>query len=83
MTALTRGRRDGTSDHGPGAEPALRPALTEPFRGSPAAHWGDGVAGITVPAAKPAGWMNATQVERALEQSEELVPNRRTAVTLM
>lgn len=57
----------------PGAEPALRPTLAEPFRGSPAAHWGDGAAGITVPAARATGWMNATQVERVLEQSKEFM----------
>ncbi|MFB1045336.1 hypothetical protein [Streptomyces chrestomyceticus] len=49
----------------PGAEPALRPTLAEPFRGSPAARWADGAAGIAVPEAKATGWMDAAQVEQA------------------
>ncbi|WP_033037507.1 hypothetical protein [Streptomyces monomycini] len=57
----------------PGAEPALRPTLAEPFRGSPAAHWADGAAGITVPPAKATGWMNAAQVEGALRQSRDFL----------
>nr|WSX48332.1 hypothetical protein OG409_04805 [Streptomyces sp. NBC_00974] len=57
----------------PGAEPALRPTLAEPFRGSPAAGWADGAAGITVPPAKATGWMDAAQVERALRQSREFL----------
>ncbi|CAL2070126.1 hypothetical protein [Streptomyces murinus] len=57
----------------PGAEPELRPTLTEPFRGSPAAHWADGAAGITVPAARATGWMDKAQVARALAQSKEFL----------
>ncbi|MGK5632125.1 hypothetical protein [Streptomyces sp. URMC 123] len=57
----------------PGAEPDLRPTLAEPFRGSPAAHWADGAAGITVPPAKATGWMNADQVERALARSRDFL----------
>ncbi|WP_039642115.1 hypothetical protein [Streptomyces sp. 769] len=57
----------------PGAEPALRPTLAEPFRGSPAAHWADGAAGITVPSAKATGWMDPAQVERALRQSRDFM----------
>ncbi|MFJ3809458.1 hypothetical protein ACIPWE_24285 [Streptomyces sp. NPDC090073] len=57
----------------PGAEPDLRPTLTEPFRGSPAAHWADGAAGITVPPAKATGWMDAAQVERALRRSRDFL----------
>ncbi|MFE0421224.1 hypothetical protein [Streptomyces sp. NPDC058953] len=57
----------------PGAEPGGRPTLDEPFRGSPAAHWADGAAGITVPAAKATGWMDAARVERALRQSRDFL----------
>ncbi|MEU0602005.1 hypothetical protein ABZ484_27755 [Streptomyces sp. NPDC006393] len=57
----------------PGAEPALRPTLAEPFRGSPAAHWADGAAGITVPEAKATGWMDAAQVELALRRSKDFM----------
>ncbi|MEH0936427.1 hypothetical protein [Micromonospora psammae] len=57
----------------PGAEPDLRPTLAEPFRGSPAARWADGAAGITVPPAKATGWMDAARVERALRQSRDFL----------
>ncbi|MEI7032566.1 hypothetical protein [Streptomyces pratensis] len=57
----------------PDAEPRLRPTVSEPFRGSPAAHWADGAAGITVPPAKATGWMEAAQVERALRQSRDFL----------
>ncbi|MGW0119756.1 hypothetical protein [Streptomyces sp. NPDC003327] len=57
----------------PGAEPDLRPTLAEPFRGSPAARWADGAAGITVPEARATGWMNAAEVERALRQSRDFL----------
>ncbi|UNO41283.1 hypothetical protein [Streptomyces sp. MST-110588] len=57
----------------PGAGPGLRPTLAEPFRGSPAARWADGAAGITVPPAKATGWMDAAQVERALRQSRDFL----------
>ncbi|MGW2182787.1 hypothetical protein ACWCXX_32850 [Streptomyces sp. NPDC001732] len=57
----------------PGAELGLRPTLTEPFRGSPAARWADGAAGITVPPARATGWMDAAQVERALRQSRDFL----------
>ncbi len=57
----------------PGAEPHLRPTLAEPFRGSPAARWADGAAGITVPPAKATGWMDAAGVERALRQSRDFL----------
>ncbi|MEU3448679.1 hypothetical protein AB0H29_15860 [Streptomyces thermolilacinus] len=57
----------------PGPEPGLRPTLAEPFRGSPAARWADGAAGITVPEARATGWMDAGQVERALRQSRDFL----------
>ncbi|MER7594366.1 hypothetical protein [Streptomyces hydrogenans] len=57
----------------PGDETALRGTLAEPFRGSPAARWADGAAGITVPDAKATGWMDAAQVARALRQSRDFL----------
>ncbi|MEU2179277.1 hypothetical protein [Streptomyces thermolilacinus] len=57
----------------PGAEPGLRPTVAEPFRGSPAARWADGAAGITVPEARATGWMDADQVERALLRSRDFL----------
>lgn len=57
----------------PGPERALRPTPDEPFRGSPAARWADGADGITVPAARATGWMDAAQVERALRRSKEFM----------
>ncbi|MFD3532648.1 hypothetical protein [Streptomyces sp. NPDC058664] len=57
----------------PPVEPARRPTLDEPFRGSPAARWADGTAGITVPAAKATGWMNTRQVEQALRQTRDFL----------
>ncbi|MGI5478807.1 hypothetical protein [Streptomyces lavendofoliae] len=57
----------------PGAGSGLRPTLAEPFRGSPAARWADGAAGITVPPARATGWMDAAQVERALRQSRDFL----------
>ncbi|OEJ95251.1 hypothetical protein [Streptomyces thermolilacinus] len=57
----------------PGAESGPRPTLAEPFRGSPAARWADGAAGITVPEARATGWMDADQVERALRRSRDFL----------
>ncbi|MEU8954210.1 hypothetical protein AB0C93_07895 [Streptomyces sp. NPDC048518] len=53
--------------------PAGRPTRAEPFRGSPAARWADGAAGITVPRAEATGWMDAAQVERALRRSRDFL----------
>jgi hypothetical protein len=56
-------------DQAPPAQKSLRPTLAEPFRGSPAAQWSNGSAGITLPAAKATGWMSAAQVGQALDAS--------------
>ncbi|MFI5619664.1 hypothetical protein [Streptomyces sp. NPDC051567] len=53
----------------PPAEAARRPTMDEPFRGSPAASWASGAAGITVPEAGAVGRMSAAEVERALARS--------------
>ncbi|WP_406054874.1 hypothetical protein OG462_05190 [Streptomyces sp. NBC_01077] len=57
----------------PPVEPARLPTLDEPFRGSPAARWADGTAGITVPAARATGWMSKAQVEKALRQTRDFL----------
>ncbi|MEU5980000.1 hypothetical protein [Streptomyces sp. NPDC047315] len=57
----------------PPREAAARPTREEPFRGSPAARWGSGTAGITMPAAKATGWMNQTQVQQALHQTRDFL----------
>ncbi|MFH8224402.1 hypothetical protein ACH4C2_35055 [Streptomyces sp. NPDC018057] len=50
-----------------------RPTREEPFRGSPAASWASGAAGITVPRARAVGWMSAAEVERALTRSRDFL----------
>lgn len=57
----------------PPAEAARRPTLREPFRGSPAARWASGAAGISVPKAEAVGWMSAAEVERALARSRDFL----------
>ncbi|MEU6996136.1 hypothetical protein ABZ953_36475 [Streptomyces sp. NPDC046465] len=57
----------------PPAEAAQRPTRERPFRGSPAASWAGGAAGIAVPKAKAVGWMSAAQVERALARSRDFL----------
>lgn len=63
----------GRPDRPPPMEPAGLPTLDEPFKGSPAARWGDGAAGITVPAARATGWMSTARVEDALGQSRDFL----------
>ncbi|MEH6373745.1 hypothetical protein V7793_05205 [Streptomyces sp. KLMMK] len=57
----------------PAAEAARRPTMEEPFRGSPAAGWASGAAGITVPEASAVGWMSTAEVERALASSRDFL----------
>ncbi|MEU8848111.1 hypothetical protein AB0C70_18125 [Streptomyces sp. NPDC048564] len=57
----------------PPAEAVQRPTMDEPFRGSPAARWASGAAGITVPKAAAVGWMSAADVERALARSRDFL----------
>ncbi|ROQ31577.1 hypothetical protein EDD98_0539 [Streptomyces sp. PanSC19] len=63
----------GRPEQAPPAEPGGRPTLDEPFRGSPAAHWANGTAGIHVPAARATGWMTKAEVERALARSRDFL----------
>jgi hypothetical protein len=48
---------------------AQLPTVDEPFRGSPAARWGDGTAGISLPVPRATGWMSKEQVAQALDRS--------------
>ncbi|MER6910081.1 hypothetical protein ABT354_00180 [Streptomyces sp. NPDC000594] len=50
-----------------------RPTREEPFRGSPAARWASGTAGIALPTARATGWMSEAQVARALERTREFL----------
>ncbi|MFJ8733199.1 hypothetical protein [Streptomyces bauhiniae] len=53
---------------------AQRPTAQDPFRGSPAATWASGAAGIAMPKeAKAVGWMSAAEVERALARSRDFL----------
>lgn len=60
-------------DQPPTAQVAGRPTLAEPFKGSPAARWADGAAGITVPEAKATGWMSTAQVAQALGHTRDFL----------
>lgn len=62
----------------PGEAPATEaaaqsPTVDEPFRGSPAARWGDGAAGIHLPVARATGWMSREQVAHTLKRSREFL----------
>lgn len=60
-------------DAPPPTRDASGPTLEEPFRGSPAARWADGAAGITVPDAKATGWMSEAQVRQALARTRDFL----------
>lgn len=57
----------------PPAPVAGQPTLAEPFKGSPAARWADGAAGITVPEARATGWMSTAEVGRALGRTRDFL----------
>ncbi|HET6858438.1 MAG TPA: hypothetical protein VFH94_15280 [Streptomyces sp.] len=60
-------------DQPPPTQAAERPTREEPFKGSPAARWASGRAGITVPEARATGWMSTAQVKRALQQTGDFL----------
>ncbi|MEU4931379.1 hypothetical protein AB0G54_33550 [Streptomyces yokosukanensis] len=61
-------------DQPPPTGPASQlPTLDQPFRGSPAARWSDGGAGIGLPAARATGWMSKAQVAQALARSRDFL----------
>ncbi|MDX3853396.1 hypothetical protein [Streptomyces sp. AK02-01A] len=61
-------------DQPPATQAAAQlPTLDEPFRGSPAARWGDGTAGISLPAARATGWMSKEQVAQVLDRTRDFL----------
>ncbi|MER5180561.1 hypothetical protein ABT009_19675 [Streptomyces sp. NPDC002896] len=61
-------------DQPPATEAAAQlPTVEEPFRGSPAARWADGTAGIHMPAARATGWMSKEQVAQALDRTRDFL----------
>ncbi|MDX3842979.1 hypothetical protein [Streptomyces europaeiscabiei] len=52
---------------------AYGPTVEQPFRGSPAAQWGDGTAGIGLPEARATGWMSKGQVAQALKKTRDFL----------
>ncbi|MEU2589169.1 hypothetical protein ABZ612_41620 [Streptomyces avermitilis] len=61
-------------DQPPATEAAAQlPTVEQPFRGSPAARWGDGTAGIGLPAARATGWMSEEQVAQALDRTRDFL----------
>ncbi|MFG3141952.1 hypothetical protein ACGFZA_37750 [Streptomyces sp. NPDC048211] len=74
--SLDPGRVAGWFGRGGGTAPVAAeelPTLDEPFRGSPAAGWGDGGSALALPEARATGWMNKAQVARALERSRDFL----------
>ncbi|MDX3527878.1 hypothetical protein P1P75_15870 [Streptomyces sp. ID05-39B] len=57
----------------PGPAPEEVPTLDRPFAGSPAVGWGDGEAGIVLPAAKAVGSISEERVAQALELTKKLL----------
>ncbi|MDN0194590.1 hypothetical protein [Streptomyces sp. S.PNR 29] len=61
-------------DQPPATEAAAQqPTVERPFRGSPAARWADGTAGIHLPAARATGWMSKEQVAQALDRTRDFL----------
>ncbi|MGW4233950.1 hypothetical protein ACWEF9_32615 [Streptomyces sp. NPDC004980] len=61
-------------DQAPARETSVRPPTPEePFRGSPAARWGDGTAALPLPAARATGWMSKEQVAQALDRTQDFL----------
>ncbi|MFJ4004719.1 hypothetical protein ACIPWL_14905 [Streptomyces sp. NPDC090023] len=75
FVALAPGRVvDLVTGSGSSRPDAQRPTAADPFRGSPAATWASGAAGITMPEeAKAVGWMSAAEVQRALTRSRDFL----------
>ncbi|MEU9923502.1 hypothetical protein AB0H51_19765 [Streptomyces griseoluteus] len=75
FVAIAPGRVvDLVTDSGSSRPDAQRPTAQDPFRGSPAAAWASGAAGITMPKqARAVGWMSAAEVERALTRSRDFL----------
>ncbi|GHB47945.1 hypothetical protein GCM10010377_43470 [Streptomyces viridiviolaceus] len=72
------GAQAATESQRPGQAPpteaaVLLPTVEQPFRGSPAARWGDGTAGIGLPEARATGWMSKAQVAQALDRTRDFL----------
>ncbi|WP_247746931.1 hypothetical protein [Streptomyces oryzae] len=65
------GRQEGGT--APSTIVAQQPTLEEPFKGSPAQGWGDGLAGIRFPTARATGWMSKAQVDQALDRTRDFL----------
>ncbi|MFH9610284.1 hypothetical protein [Streptomyces sp. NPDC017448] len=63
-------RPDGPPDSGASDR---QPTPDDPFRGSPAARWSDGAAGIHLPEARATGWMDRAEVARALDRTRDFL----------
>ncbi|SDJ55937.1 hypothetical protein [Streptomyces indicus] len=67
LSGLTGGG-SGSRGAGGGAD-AGQATPSDPFKGSPAAGWAEGAAGIERPEARATGWMDQRQVDEALDAS--------------
>lgn len=77
------GSGDSVSYHGPTGDPAGSgspggaaaelPTVDDPFKGSPAAGWKDGVSSLALPKAKATGWMSEAEVAKALLRSRDFL----------
>ncbi|MFJ7064526.1 hypothetical protein [Streptomyces sp. NPDC101115] len=70
LGGLIAWRVTGAPEPVPDAGP---PTVAEPFRGSPAASWADGAAGIELPQAEAVGGMSKNQVAVALDRVKEFL----------
>ncbi|MGY1433750.1 hypothetical protein [Streptomyces reniochalinae] len=67
------GGSDGQTPLAADSAAARQPTLREPFEGSPARQWSDGLAGVTFPAPDATGWMSEAQVAQALERTRDFL----------
>ncbi|MFB7592238.1 hypothetical protein [Streptomyces sp. NPDC056169] len=72
-TGETLAQESQRPEGAPADEPARRATLDDPFRGSPAARWANGTAGITIPAAKATGWLTKAEVQQALARTRDFL----------
>ncbi|MFI8849341.1 hypothetical protein ACIGW3_03935 [Streptomyces sp. NPDC053499] len=68
----THSERQGVGT-APSTTVAEQPTLEEPFKGSPAQRWEDGLAGIRFPKARATGWMDKAQVDQALDRTRDFL----------
>ncbi|MDG4865032.1 hypothetical protein P8605_43475 [Streptomyces sp. T-3] len=68
--AVESARPDGAPADAGSAE---LPTVDDPFKGSPALRWGDGLDGIGFPEARATGWMSKAEVARALSRTRDFL----------